>query len=84
MMGDLFAYLLSGSKACEYTNASTTQLLNPYSRNWDDALIERLGLPRNLLLDPVAPGTVIGTVREDIAELTGVNPNTPIIATASP
>lgn len=83
LMGDLFAYLLSGRKACEYTNASTTQLLNPYTRSWDDALIEKLGLPRHLLLDPVAPGTVIGTIREDIAELTGVNPNTPIIASAS-
>ncbi len=83
MMGDLFAYLLSGKKACEYTNASTTQMLNPYTRSWNDDLIKTLGLPRNLLLEPVAPGTVLGSVLPDIAELTGVNPNTPVIATAS-
>lgn len=83
MMGDLFAYLLSGKKACEYTNASTTQMLNPYTRSWNDDLIDKLGLPRNLLLEPVSPGTVLGMVRPDIAELTGVNPNTPVIATAS-
>lgn len=83
LMGDLFAYLLSGRKACEYTNASTSQMLNPTTRKWNDGLIEKLGLPRHLLLDPVLPGTVLGSVRADIAELTGVNPNVPVIATAS-
>ena len=82
-MGDLFAYLLSGCKACEYTNASTSQMLNPNTRTWDNGLIEKLGLPRHLLLDPVLPGTVLGPVRADIAELTGVNSNVPVIATAS-
>ncbi len=83
LMGDLFAYLLSGCKACEYTNASTTQMLDPTTRTWNEPLIEKLGLPRNLLLDPVSPGTVLGPIRPDIAEQTGVNPNVPIIATAS-
>ncbi len=83
LMGDLFAYLLSGCKACEYTNASTSQMLNPNTRTWDNGLIEKLGLPRHLLLDPVLPGTVLGPVRADIAELTGVNSNVPVIATAS-
>ncbi len=83
LMGDLFAYLLSGRKACEYTNASTSQMLNPHTRLWDKTLIEKLGLPHNLLLDPVSPGTVLGPIRGDIAEQTGVNPNVPIIATAS-
>ena len=83
MMGDLFAYLLSGCKACEYTNASTTQLLDPYTRTWNDNLINKMKLPRNLLQEPVLPGTVLGPVRSDIAEVTGINPNVPVIATAS-
>ena len=80
MMGDLLGYLLSGAKACEYTNASTTQLLDPKTRNWNDELIENMGIPRDLLLDPVAPGTIIGTLLPEIAEQTGLDKDIPIIA----
>lgn len=80
MMGDLFGYLLSGQRACEYTNASTTQLLNPFMRTWNEELIARLGLPRNLLLEPVPPGTILGPILPDIAAQTGISPKTPIIA----
>ena len=83
MMGDLLAYLLSGKKACEYTNASTTQLLDPHTRTWNEGLITRLGLPRRLLLDPVAPGTVLGPLREDVAASAGLAQGIPVIATAS-
>lgn len=80
LMGDLFGYLLSGRRACEYTNASTSQLLDPRRRAWNDDLIARLGLPRHLLLDPVQPGTVLGPILPEIAAVTGVSPNTPVIA----
>lgn len=83
MMGDLFGYLLSGKKACEYTNASTTQLLDPFTRAWNEDLIARLGLPRHLLQAPVAPGTVLGPLRADIAAATGITPGVPVIATAT-
>ena len=79
LMGDLFGYLLSGRRACEYTNASTT-MLNPYTRTWDDDLVRKLGLPRRLLLDPVPPGTVLGPVREEICAQTGLRPGVPVIA----
>lgn len=80
LMGDLLGYLLSGKRACEYTNASTSQLLNPWTRTWDDALIARLGLPRQLLLDPVPPGTVLGPLLPEVAALTGADPGIPVIA----
>jgi len=83
MMGDLFAYLLSGKKALEYTNASTTQLLDPWKRTWNEDLIAKLGLPRNLLSDPVMPGTVLGPLLDDLAAATGVAKGVPVIATAS-
>jgi rhamnulokinase len=83
MMGDLFGYLLSGKPACEYTNASTTQLLDPWKRTWNDALIEKLGIPRKLLREPVQPGTVLGPILPELAAQTGIAPNTPIIATAT-
>ncbi len=80
LMGDLLAYLLCGTKACEYTNASTTQLLDPHTRTWNDDLIARLGIPREILSEPVAPGTNLGKLLPEVAELTGMNPNTPVIA----
>lgn len=83
MMGDLFGYLLSGKQACEYTNASTTQLLDPYRRDWNDDLIARLGLPRHILLKPVSPGTVLGSVLPEVAAQTGIDPRTPVIAPAT-
>lgn len=83
MMPDLFHYMLCGSLSCEYTDASTTQLLNVHDRTWDDALIGRLGLPRRLLLALVEPGTVLGTLTEDVAAETGLSPDVPVIAPAT-
>jgi rhamnulokinase len=83
LMGDLFGYLLSGRRACEYTNASTTQLLDPHRRTWNDDLVQRLGLPRALLLKPVQPGTVLGPILPEIATQTGISPEVPIIAPAT-
>lgn len=83
MMGDLFGYLLSGKQACEYTNASTTQLLNPATRSWDEELIARLGIPRHLFLEPTPPGTILGKILPDLAAQTGIDPATPIIAPAT-
>lgn len=83
LMGDLFGYLLSGQRSCEYTNASTTQLLNPRARTWDEELIARLGIPRELLLPLSPPGTVLGPIRKDIAALTGIAGTTPIITPAT-
>lgn len=79
LMGDLLAYLLCGKKACEYTNASTTQLLDPHTRTWNDDLIQRLGIPREILLEPVPPGTNLGPILPEIAELTGISPIVPVI-----
>lgn len=83
MMPDLFHYMLCGRRACEYTDASTTQLLNVRERTWDDGLIARLGLPRRLFLSLVEPGTVLGTLLEDVAAETGLSPNVPVIAPAT-
>ncbi|MBN1866661.1 rhamnulokinase [Candidatus Sumerlaeota bacterium] len=83
LMGDLFGYLLSGKKSCEYTNASTTQLLDPWKKTWNDALVEKLGIPRRLLLDPIEPGTVLGPILKAVADETGIDPDVPVIAPAT-
>jgi rhamnulokinase len=71
-MPDIFNYLLTGEKKSEYTIASTSQLLNAYSKQWDRNLIEKLKLPINIFPEIVQPGTVIGKLLSEIAMETGI------------
>jgi rhamnulokinase len=72
LIPDLLAYWLTGLSVAERTNASTTGLLNVSSREWDDALIQTLGLPRSLFPELVDAGTALGGLSPDVArELTG-------------
>jgi rhamnulokinase len=66
LVPDLINYWLTGRKAAEHTNASTTGLLNIETGQWDDALIEKLGMPRGLFPDLVVPGTMLGPVRDEL------------------
>lgn len=71
---DLLAYLLTGVRSCEYTMATTTQLLHPASKQWNAPLMERLGIPTRLFLDPVQPGTPIGPLTPAVCEELSVPP----------
>jgi rhamnulokinase len=71
MVPDLFGFWLTGRVAAERTNASTTGLLGIRSREWDDALIERLGLPHSLFPELVDPGTRFGNLLPDVAKRVG-------------
>ncbi len=79
-MPDALSYLLSGKKVCEYTIASTSQILNPRTKRMESGLLEKLGL-KNLFPDIVMPGTVIGTLNADIEKDTGLK-NVKVIAIA--
>jgi len=57
---DLFNYWLTGKAVCEFTNATTTQLVDPVRRAWATDLIQRLGLRPELPAPIVEPGTVLG------------------------
>ncbi len=63
LMPDLCHLFLSGSRSAEYTDASTTQLLDASTRQWDDELFARLGLPWVLMPALVEPGTDLGALR---------------------
>jgi rhamnulokinase len=63
MIPDLCHHHLGGGVQGEYTNASTTQLLDARTRSWDDDLVRRMELPRALLPPLVAPGTELGMLR---------------------
>jgi rhamnulokinase len=82
-MPDLLNYWLSGRKAAEYTIASTSMMLHARERRWVTELIERLGLPTQILPELLSPGTVLGPVLPAIAAETGIDGATPVIAVAS-
>ena len=66
LIPDLIAHGLTGRAVAERTNASTTGLLNVSTGEWDEALIETLGLPRYLFPELVSPGQVIGPWRDGV------------------
>jgi rhamnulokinase len=65
---DLLNYWLTGTLASEYTNATTTQLVDATTRNWSTELLSALDLPARLLTPIVNPGTVIGRLRDGVSE----------------
>jgi rhamnulokinase len=67
MIPDLFNYWLTGNAACEFTNATTTQMVDPVKRNWATGLMQRLQLPINLPAPIVEPGSILGTLLPAIA-----------------
>jgi len=63
---DLFHYWLTGTTVCEFTNATTTQLIDARSRSWSIDLIERLGWPTHLPASIREPGTILGPLRPEV------------------
>lgn len=81
LIPDLLAFLLTGARVAERTNASTTGLLGVESGEWDTELAERLGIPSSILPPLVDPGTVVGAVRPELAARIGAT--LPVIAVGS-
>jgi sugar (pentulose or hexulose) kinase len=79
---DLFHYWLTGNAVCEFTNATTTQMVNPVTRTWAKDLLQRVDLPCDLLTEIVEPGSVVGTLHSGIARNSALA-GTPVIAPAS-
>ncbi len=71
MLPEYFAYLLTGQKMREYTNASTTGLINAVSRDWDWELIDKIGLPRSLFAPLHQAGETVGKLLPEIAKAVG-------------
>ena len=82
MMPDLFHYFLTGIPVVEYTNASTTQMLDPIARSWADGLVQGFGLPNRILGKIVQPGTILGPLLSSVASDAGL-PTVPVIATGT-
>ena len=72
MMPDLFHWLLTGQISNEYTDATTTQLLDPRTGTWAADLIEALDLPRHIFGPIAPPGTDLGPVQAQVARESGL------------
>lgn len=69
---DLLGYWLTGKKTQERSIASTTQLYNPITADWDYTLIERLGLPKRLFKNISDAGATLGELRTSLQKQTGL------------
>jgi len=81
MIPSLLRYFLTGQKFNEFTNATTTQLYNPLADNWDNHLLEQIGLDPSIFAEVVQPGTVVGKLQPSLCEELGID-SVPVIATA--
>ncbi len=81
MIPAYLGYMLTGVKHHEYTNASTTGILNAAAKDFDGEIIERLGLPKRLFGTPLMPGAFVGRLKPEIAEYVGGQLN--VLACAS-
>lgn len=74
MVPDYFNFLLTGVKKSEYTNATTTQLVSPVTKDWDRELIGLLGYPQELFLPLTLAGTPVGHLKPELAQELGFDP----------
>ncbi len=78
---DALSWMLTGNEVCEYTIASTSQLLDPRTKQLDERLLASIGLTRAKFGRMVQPGTVVGVLTDEVQRLTGLGP-VPVVAVA--
>jgi rhamnulokinase len=72
LMPDFIHWCLCGSRAAEFTNATTTQCLHPLKRKWAGDLLKKMGLPQAIFPKLVPPGTKLGTLRNSVSSRLGL------------
>lgn len=82
-MPDLFCYYLTGVACNEYTIATTSELIDARSRDWNRKLIAEAGLPERLFGKIVMPGETIGYLTDDVLESIGADYKVAVVAVAS-
>ena len=65
-MPDLLSYLLTGKRICEYTDASTSGMMNQSTRSFQKEFLERIGVDSGILREIVPSGTMVGTLRPEL------------------
>ena len=82
MIPDWLNWCLCGAKCVEFTNATSTQFMDPRRRTWASGLLDRLELPTRILPELVEPGTRLGLLRQGVAASTGLG-RIPVLAPAT-
>ena len=82
LIPDLFAFFLTGEKRTEYTEASTTGMLNPITKKWDEEVLKVLGLNAEMFGPFIFPGEVYGNLLPEICEELHCE-SVPVIAVAT-
>ncbi|GAB3564250.1 rhamnulokinase [Spelaeicoccus albus] len=80
LMPDLLAYRLTGRRATEATNASTTGLFDATRGDWSPELFAAVGRTPSIFPTLIQPGETIGTLTPAVAAATGLPESTPVIA----
>lgn len=71
-MPDLFGYLLTGNAVCEYTIASTSQMLDPKNKTWSEEVTDKLSISRELFPPLTNGSTVLGKYKgADVVTIAG-------------
>jgi sugar (pentulose or hexulose) kinase len=72
-MPTIFSYYLGNVQKIDTTWASVTQLMDARTKNWSEEILQKLGIPSNILPEIVPPGTLLGKLSGPVAHLTGLN-----------
>lgn len=83
LIPDLLTYWLTGEQGTELTNASTTQLIDPRTRDWAHPVAERLGVDLGMFAPLRRPGDPAGVLRPEVLEETGLTGPVPVTAVGS-
>jgi len=81
-MPDLLNYFFTGEKNTEYSIASTSQLLNPYTKQWNKDTFDAIGVPLTIMQDVIQQGLITGYVDDNICLKAGLKP-IPVVSVAS-
>lgn len=73
MIPDYLNFLLTGKKANEYTNATSTQLVNAFTKKWDLDLLKQLGISPEMFQEIKSPKTELGYLKDDLVAEFGSN-----------
>lgn len=71
MLAEYFNFLLTGNKVNEYTNATTTSLLDAHTEDFSKEIVEAVGFSADIFEKPQKPGTVVGNLRKEIIDKVG-------------
>ncbi|MEE2657425.1 MAG: rhamnulokinase family protein [Candidatus Latescibacterota bacterium] len=83
MIPDLCNYYFTGRQIGEFSNATTTQFFDPRNNRWSTELLQRLGLPTEILPELLTPGSVVANLCREETDLAGLESSIPVVAPAT-